>query len=179
MNRAISLGQSSERDALFASAIAAGYPVQRLDSKQDVFADLILKIPGYIHNQERELVNHFIHSTAPLLYLAIADDRRHEARNWRGIGISADYNETLSILEDTVEGSGWMPLVRLRTQRYANRNVDTRFQGIPPSPASAQELVVKARENTTWPVSALRITYLVDQLCEIIEHDFFETGCLH
>jgi hypothetical protein len=61
----------------------------------------------------------------------------------------------------------------------ANRNVDTRFQGTPPSPASAQELVVKARENTTCPVSALRVTYFVDQLCVIIEHDFFETGCLH
>ncbi|MCT4497997.1 hypothetical protein N0U25_09355 [Pseudomonas sivasensis] len=179
VNRAISLSQSSERDALFASAIAAGYPVQGLGSKQDEFADLILKIPGYIHNQERELVNHLIHATAPLLYLAIADDRRHKASKWRGMGISADFNQTQSILEDTVDGSGWMPLVRLRIQHYANRNVDTRFQGTPPSPSNAQELITTARENTTCPVSALRITYLVDQICEIIEHDFFETGCLH
>ncbi|MGF6127800.1 hypothetical protein QF019_003011 [Pseudomonas frederiksbergensis] len=97
----------------------------------------------------------------------------------RVIGISADHTETLNILEETVDGFGWMPLVRLRTQRYANRNVDTRFQGTPPSPTSAQELITKTRENTTCPVSALRVTYLDDQLCEIIEHDFFETGCLH
>jgi len=176
LRRAMGYSQVSDRESLFASAIAAGYPADDQEKEREKFAELILKIPGYIHDQERELVNNLIMSTAPLLYLEITDETRHKSYVWRGIRISADYQQTMQELENTVEGLGWMPLVRLRTSKFANQNFDTSHQGIPTLPSKSEELVEQGRLHTNQHPSTMRITYLVDQLCKIIEQDFYDKG---
>lgn len=176
LRRAKGYSQVSECESLFASAIAAGYPAHDQEKEREKFAELILKIPGYIHDEERELVNNLIISTAPLLYLEITDEARHKSYVWRGIRVSADYRQTMQELENSVEGSGWMPLVRLRTSKFANRNFDTSHQGIPALPSNSEKLVEHGRVNTNQHPSTMRITYLVDRLCEIIEQDFYDKG---
>ena len=172
LNKAMGYSRSNELHPLFASAIAAGYPVHYPEKDNAEFADLILKIPGYIHEQEWELVNNLIYTIAPLLFLELADDGRYTSHKWRGTRASSNYNETMQQLDDTVGESGWVPLVRLRASKFANSHFETHSPGVINLPVDTETLVELGRGHINQHPSTLRIIYLVDQLCEIIEEDF-------
>lgn len=97
---------------------------------------------------------------------------RYKPHKWRGILVSTSYHEPMQQLDDTVGESGWGPLVRLRTSKYANAHFATSYLGIANLPVDSEKLVEQGRLNINQHPSTLRITYLVDQLCQIIEEDF-------
>lgn len=160
--------KSTERDAFFASALAAGYPVQDPAMEADKFSDLIIQIPGFVDESEQWLVTNLIQSIAPLLYQTLSDDRCHKSQTWRGLSLSPFYEQTQNMLEDTIGASGWMPAVRLRVEAFANQHNRANE-----APAEPDYYMFLARKHRTPRAPSLRVTYLIDQLCDIIEHDFY------
>ncbi|WP_367393979.1 hypothetical protein [Pseudomonas sp. X4] len=166
--RAKQYANSNERDSIFAGALAAGYPVRDLTIETDEFSDLIIQIPGFVHDSEQWLVNNLIQSIAPLLYQSLADDRYHKSQKWRGLRLSPDFTQTQYMIEDSIGASGWMPAVRLRVQAFVNQSNRTSKATEEPD-----DYTPLARKHRTPRASSLRVTYLIDQLCDIIEHDFY------
>lgn len=166
--------KSTERDAFFASALAAGYPVRDPAMETDKFSDLIIQISGFVHEGEQWLVTNLIQSIAPLLYQSLADDRYHKSETWRGLSLSPYYEPTQDMLENTIGAAGWMPAVRLRVDAFANQHNRA-------NEASAEPdcYTLLARKHRTPRAPSLRVTYLIDQLCKIIERDFYAHNFLN
>lgn len=160
-----------EFKALMASAVAAGYPVYVQDKQLSDFEDLLLKIPGCTTEEERDMVENMIHCIAPILYFELCEYGERRSAKWRGIRLSSNYEDMINELEH-YEGSGWLPLVRIATMRFANRRFDRRSI-TDEYDEQSEKLVEKARLVASKSQATCRLTYLVQELLRVIEDDFY------
>lgn len=160
---------STERDSIFASAFAAGYPVQDPEVETNVFSDLIIQIPGCVSQSEQRLVTDLVSTVALVLYQSLTQEHYRKPQRWRGLSLSTDYEQTRVMLDDMIGASAWLPAVKLRVQAFTNQH----FHSANNESSTHDDLLTMARKLTTQHASALRVIYLIDQLCEIIEDDFY------
>lgn len=161
----------AEFKTFMASAVAAGYPVYIQDKHLSDFEDLLIKIPGATTDEERDMVENLIHCIAPILYFELCEHGVRRSARWRGIRLSSYYEEMIDELEN-YEGSGWLPLVRLETMRFANRRFD-RQTIFTPYEEEALKQIEKAKLLASKPQATFRHTYLVQELLRVIEDDFY------
>jgi hypothetical protein len=162
----------AEFKTFMASAVAAGYPVYIQDKHLSDFEDLLLRIPGCTTDEERDMVENFIYCIAPILFFELSEHGQYRNARWRGISVSSDYDTMIRELEN-YEGSGWLPLVRLLTMRFANRRFD-RQTIFSTYEEEVKEQIERATLNANVSQATRRHTYLVQELLRVIEDDMYD-----
>lgn len=162
----------SERHAFIASAHALGYPVYFFEPPTADFDDLIVKIPGGIHPEEARLIVSLIQTTAACLFFELCDGGERKNHKWRGMRLTSNYAGTNDELEFE-EGSGWMPLVRHKAMRFANRRLDRDNREPTPFIKEGREWIESGKQVNNKLIYANRIDYLVQELLRVIEDEFY------
>lgn len=172
---------STQRDVMFAGALTAGYPVHDIEKRADDFDDLIMRIPGYNHYQERGTILNIIRTLAPVLYLDLTMDHIHKDHTWRGIRLSVHHDVVQNELLERSDTT-FVPVVRMCSLRYANNDV-AKWSDVNQWGEHDKDLMDEAdrarevaRRSTTLRPSASRVIWLTEQLCDILNDEFHLQG---
>lgn len=190
VERAMRITSPPAADIFTAGALAAGFPIHDRETAMSDYADLVMRIEGFINYSERERVHDIISNIAPLLYLELtnADAGRYKSQSWRGIRLTANYEIAMQYVDDYASVD-LLPLIKLRVTKHANRDFAIAWReghvidgsrSFSDGPSEVEEWLAEGREvamrHCNLRPSANRLIYLVDQLCQIIHDDFDRLG---